>query len=117
MIEEYCNLRFPFTSREVRDIAFEYAMDNELQGFSEDWCTAGPHWFQYFLRRNNNLSIKHTNNMSIYCAMSSNKVILDHWFDEYEEVLKQLKIDNPHYLWNVNEHGTEDVLKCSKVLE
>ena len=48
--------------------------------------------------------------------MSSNKVILDHWFDEYEEVVKQLKIDDPHYIWNVDEHGTEDVLKCSKVV-
>ena len=49
--------------------------------------------------------------------MSSNKVILDHWFDEYEKVVKELKIDYPHYnAWNVDEHGTEDVLKCSKVV-
>ena len=116
MIEEYCNLGFPFTSREVRDIAFEYAMDNALKGFSEDLCTAGPHWFQYFLKRHNKLSIKHATNLSIYRAMSSNKVILDHWFDEYEEVIKQLKIDDPKYLWNVDEHGTEDVLKRSKVV-
>ena len=33
MIEGYCNLGFPFTSREVRDIAFEYAMDHDLKGF------------------------------------------------------------------------------------
>ena len=43
MIEECCNLAFPFMSREVRDIAFEYAMDHDLKGFSEDLCTAGPH--------------------------------------------------------------------------
>ena len=28
----------------------------------------------------------------------------------------QSKIDDPCYLWNVDEHGTEDVLKCSKVV-
>ena len=116
MIEEYCNLAFPFTSREVRDIAFEYAMDHDHKGFSEDLCTAGPHWFQYFLARHRKLSIKHAINLSIYRAMSSNKVILDHWFDEYEKVVKELKIDDPHYIWNVDEHGTEDVLKCSKVV-
>ena len=31
-------------------------------------------------------------------------------------MIKQLKIDDPHYLWNVDEHGTEDVLKHSKVV-
>ena len=116
MIEEYCNLGFPFTSREVRDITFEYAMDHDLKGFSENLCAAGPHWFQYFLARHRKLSIKHATNLSIYRAMSPNKVILNHWFDEYEEVIKQLKIDDPCYLWNVDEHGTEDVLKCSKVV-
>ena len=116
MIKEYCNLGFPFTSREVRDIALEYAMDHDHKGFSEDLCTAGPYWFQYFLARHRKLSIKHATNLSIYRAMSSNKVILDHWFDEYEDVVKQLKIDDPHYIWNVDEHGTEDVLKHSKVV-
>ena len=28
-------------------------------------------------------------------------------------MIKQLKIDDPCYLWNVDEHGTEDVLKCT----
>ena len=46
--------------------------------------------------------------------MSSNKVILDHWFDEYEEVVKQLKIDDPHYIWNVDEHGTR---RCAQSLK
>ena len=112
MIEEYCNLGFPFTSREVRHIAFEYAMDHDHKGFSEDLRTAGPHWFQYFLARHRKLSIKHATNLSIYRAMSSNKVILDHWFDEYEKVVKELKIDDPCYIWNVDEHGTEDVMYC-----
>ena len=31
-------------------------------------------------------------------------------------MVKQLKIDDTHYIWNVDEHGTEDVLKCSKVV-
>ena len=116
MIEEYSNLGFPFTSKEVRDIAFEYASDHDLKGFTEDGCTAGYHWFKYFMERNPKLSIKTPINLSIARAMSSNAVILNHWFDEYEEVIKQLKIDDPKYLWNVDEHGTEDVLKRNKVV-
>ena len=118
MIEEYSNLGFPFTSKEVRDIVFEYASDHDLKEFTEDGCTAGIfyHWFKYFMECNPKLSIKTPINLSIARAMSSNKVILNHWFDEYEEVIKQLGIEDPKYLWNVDDHETEDVLKHQKLL-
>ena len=61
MIEEYSNLGFPFTSKEVRDIAFEYASDHDLMGFTEDGCTAGYHWFKYFMECNPKLSNQDTN--------------------------------------------------------
>ena len=102
MIEEYSNLGFPFTSKEVRDIAFEYAIDHDLKGFTKEGSTAGYHWFKYFMEYNPKLAIKTPINLPIARAMSSNEVILNHWFDEYEEVLKQLDIDDPNYLWNVD---------------
>ena len=116
MIEEYSNLGLPFASKEMTDIAFEYAIDHDLQGFTKEGCTAGYHWFKYFMECNPKLTIKTPVNLSIARAMSSNEVILNYWFNEYEEVLKQLGIDYPNYLWNVDEYGTKDVLKCNKVV-
>ena len=68
------------------------------------------------MEHNPKLSIKTPINLSIARAMSSNKVILNCWFDEYEEVIKQLGIEDTKYLWNVDKHGTEDVLRCQKVV-
>ena len=76
----------------------------------------GYHWFKYFIECNPKLVINTPINLSIARAMSSNEVILNHWFDEYEEVINQLGTDDPNYLWNVDEHGTEDVLKHNKVV-
>ena len=115
MIEECSNLGFPFTSKEVRDIAFEYASDHGLKGFTVEGCTAGYHWFKYFMEHHPKLAMKTQKNLSIARAMSYNEVILNHWFDGHEEIINQLGIDDPKYLWNVDEHGTEDVLKHNKV--
>ena len=107
---------FLFTSKEVRDIAFEYAQDHNLKGFSEDLGSEGPVWFWYFLLRHVQLSLKTATNLSLARAMSSNKVLMDQWFTQYEDVLRQLNITDPKYLWNVNEHGTEDLVKTKKVV-
>ena len=107
---------FPFTSKEVRDIAFEYAMDHNLKGFSENMGSAGPAWFRYFLLRHAQLSLKTATNLSLARAMSSKKILMDQWFNQYEDVLRQLKIDDPKYLWNVDKHGAEDLVKTEKVV-
>ena len=107
---------FPFTSKEVRDIAFEYAMDHNLKGFSEDMGSTEPAWFRYFLLRHAQLSLKTATILSLARSMSSNKILMDKWFAQYEDVLRQLKINDPKYLWNVDEHGAEDLAKTKKVV-
>ena len=104
---EYSMMGFPFTSKEVRDIAFEYAQDHNQEGFTEDLGSVGPAWFWYFLLRHVQLSLKTATNLSLARAMSSNKVLMDQWFTQYEDVLRQINITDPKYLWNVNEHGVE----------
>ena len=99
---EYSMMGSPFTSKEVRDIAFEYAMDNNLKGFSEDLGSAGLAWLRYFLLRHAQLSIK--------------TATKDQWFTQYEDVLRQLKINDPKYLWNVDKHGAEDLVETKKVV-
>ena len=107
---------FPFTSKEVRDIAFEYAMDHNLKSFSEDMGSAGPAWLRYFLLRHAQMFLKTATNLSLARAMSSNKILMDQWCTQYEDVLRQLMINDPKYLWNVDEHGAEDLVKTKKVV-
>ena len=97
-------------------MTFEYAMDHNLKGFSEDLGSAGPAWFRYFLLRHAQLSLKTATNLSLARAMSSNKIPMDQWFTQYEDVLRQLKINDPKYLWNVDEHSAEDLVKTKKVV-
>ena len=40
---------------------------------------------------------------------------MDQWFTQYEDALRQLKINDPKYLWNVDEHSAEDLVKTKKV--
>ena len=113
---KYSMMRFPFTSKEVRDIVLEYAQDHNLKGFSEDLGSMGPAWFWYFLLRYVQLSLKTVTNLSLAKAMSSNKFLMDQWFTQCEDVLRQVNITNPKYLWNVDEHGAEDLGKTKRVI-
>ena len=78
---------------------------------------AGPHWFEAFLARHDSLRVKSgVTNLSIARAMATTKESCDRWFDCYEDVLRQLDITDPKYIWNIDEHGCEDQPKYSKVV-
>ena len=51
MLEEYSYLGFPLCSKEVRQIAYEFAEDNGFEGFSKDIKEAGRKWFTFLLSR------------------------------------------------------------------
>ena len=58
MISEYSLLGFPLTPKEIREIAFEYADDNNLSGFSEDKEIGGYKWFYGFMKCHDELRVK-----------------------------------------------------------
>ena len=81
MIQEYSLLGFPFTPKETRKIAFEYAAENGLEGFSEDKESAGYKWFCMFIKCNNELCIKNgVTNLSLARALGSLQRIIAEWF-------------------------------------
>ena len=41
--------------------------------------------------------------------------VLD-WYKKYQDVLKQLDITDPKYIWNIDKHGSEDMPKVKKVI-
>ena len=58
MIDEYAYLGFPLEPSEVKQIAFNFAEENNIDGFSTELGTAGCAWFTYLLKRHPILSYK-----------------------------------------------------------
>ena len=78
MISEYSLLGFPLTPKEIREIAFEYADDNNLSGFSEDKEIDGYKWFYGFMKCHDKLHVKNgVTNLSLVCALGSSQHIID----------------------------------------
>ena len=99
MISEYSLLGFPLTPKEIREMAFEYADENNLSGFSEDKEIGGYIWFYGFMKRHDELHVKNgVTNLSLARALGSSQHIIDQWFDIYQSLLEQLNIMDPKYI-------------------
>ena len=48
--------------------------------------------------------------------LASSSQIIDQWFDKYEQLIEELQITDPKYIWNVDEHGSEDIPKVKRVV-
>ena len=117
MIQEYSFLGFPLSGNEVRKIAFSFAEANGFEGFSKVHNETGRKWFSFLLKRYPQLKAKETvTNLSIARANATRKSSVLAWYKKYENVLQQLEITDPKYIWNINEHGSEDMPKVKKVI-
>ena len=117
MTEEYALLGFPLTPKEIRSIAYDFAVDNDIIGFSDRKEIAGHKWFSLFLKHHDSLRVKQgVTNLSLACALGSSSQIIDQWFDKYEQLIEELQITDPKYIWNVDEHGSEDIPKVKRVV-
>ena len=116
MIDEYSYLGFPLEPSEVKKIAFDYAEENGIVGFSEELGTAGRAWFSYLLKRYPILSVKGATNVSLQRAAASSETLVMQWFEKYLDVLGQMGINKPEQIWNIDEHSTEHSVKTQKVV-
>ena len=117
MIQEYSFLGFLLSGNEVRKIAFSFAEANGFEGFSKVHNEAGRKWFSFLLKRYPQLKVKETvTNKSIAWTNATRKSSVLAWYKKYENVLKQLEITDPKYIWNIDEHGSEDMPKVKKVI-
>ena len=55
-------------------------------------------------------------NLSIARAMAANELNVHKWFDEYQEILKDLGINSPEQIWSGDETGVQNVPKEQSVL-
>ena len=117
MIEEFLFLGFPSCSREVRKIAHDFTEANGFEGFSKQSNEAGRKWFAFLLKRYPKLKVKEgVTNLSIARAKASNHDSVTTWYKKYQNVLNQLEITDPRYIWNIDEHGSEDMPKVKKII-
>ena len=117
MIKEFSFLGFPLCSREVRKIAYNFAQANGFEGFGKDSSEAGQKWFTFLLKRCPKLKVKEgVTNLSIARAKASDRDSVTRWYKKYQNVLDQLEITDPKYIWNIDEHGSKDMPKVKKVI-
>ena len=115
-ISKFAQAGFPFTPVEIRDLAFEYAMANNIEGFSQIKKTMGRKWLAGFLCFQPKLMIKTPKLLSMYCAKSANPEVVSNWFSLYKDVLNESHIGGPPYICKIDECGCVDALKPKKVV-
>jgi len=108
---------FPLGMKEVRKIAYSYAMSNGIPGFSGKKQAAGYEWLSGFLQRHPKLSIRKPEPLSVARAAGMNKVVVEKWFSSLSDHLDSIGIKNmPARLWNVDESGLQDHFVPNKVV-
>ena len=115
-ISSFAQSGFPFTPVEIRSLAFEYAEERGIEGFSAIHSNAGRKWFNGFMRRQDGLALKSPKLLSVYRAKCANRDVINGWFDVYESVIEKHKIDSPINIWNVDECGCIDTPRPKKVV-
>lgn len=89
---------FPFTKRDVQQVAFDFAAKNEI---SKRAGKARYYWFKNFLQRNPELGMRKPEVLSAARAAGLNKEVVRQWFNQYESRLVELGIEGiPSHMWN-----------------
>lgn len=103
---------FPLERCDIRRIAFQYAKINGIPGFS-----AGHYWFEGFMKRNPNLSLRKPESLSAARASGMNLTVVEQWFQTYTSLLHHLQIQEmPSHLWNCDDSGLQDHFFSIKVV-
>ena len=115
-IQKFAEAGFPFTPKEIRTLAFEYAVANDIQGFSLIHKEAGKKWLKNFIKCYPNLTNKSPKLLSVYRAKCTNEGVIDAWFQLYKDTLRENGIQSPAYIWNIDECGCIDQPKARSVV-
>jgi hypothetical protein len=116
LLRLYARHGLAFTREEVKELAFEFAQENNRKGFNDEAGRAGKTWFANFLTRNEDIGLKKGADISIYRAFSANKKSIDAWFQMLLGVCIHEDISSPENIWNVDETGCQDVPKATPVV-
>ncbi|XP_008182426.1 uncharacterized protein LOC100162778 [Acyrthosiphon pisum] len=116
-IKNSADIYFGLSSKEVRKLAFEYTVKQELK-IPKNWTRnkeAGVDWFSEFLKRNSSISIRRPEATSLSRAMNFNKVNVKNCMDKYQSVLLKYKFEGQD-IYNLDETGITTVQRTEKVV-
>lgn len=116
-IKKAADIYYGLTPKEVRKLAYEYAVRNERivpKSWSESKL-AGEDWLGSFLKRNATLSIRSPQATSLSRATSFNKHNTSLFFNNLRIVYHRLKL-SPGDIWNVDETGVTTVHTPNRVV-
>jgi len=107
MLSENAELGFPLRKDAVLEVAYEWAEDRDMKIWKNKRGDhlAGKKWFKGFLERSDKLVLKKASNLCVSRAMAANTTNLQNWFKIYEDLLESLGIDDPRFIFNVDEKG------------
>ena len=99
----------PTVQKKVCSLAYQYAHENKIKGFSKKKKKAGRDFLKGFLQRNPEIRIKKVHHLSMNRAMGANPEVVRKFFNQLEQVLSDLNIVNPQQIWNCDKSRCQDV--------
>ncbi|CAF4890988.1 unnamed protein product [Pieris macdunnoughi] len=103
---------------EIRKLAYQCAVHLGAKNIPSSWHQnnmAGPDWFQNFMRRNANLSLRTPEATSLSRATSFNRTNVNAFFEKYQGVLQRHEF-SASQIWNMDETGVTTVQKPKKIV-
>jgi hypothetical protein len=116
-LQKSCRMYFGLTSEEVRKLAYQFAVKKN-KSIPLNWQAnnlAGIDWFQGFMNRHNEISLRVPESTSIVRAASFNEVKVSKFFDLLEEVKSRHEFQ-PNDIFNIDEIGCMTVQQSGKVV-
>lgn len=101
----------------ARKLAYDLALANRKK-IPPSWVeneTAGRLWFNAFLKRRRELSLRSAEATSLGRAMGFNKPVVQRFFDNVQEIYEKYKL-GPDQVYNVDETGLTTVQEAGKVI-
>ena len=107
---------FGLTKKEVCKLAYEIAEQNNIKNpFNKDQKRAGDDWFQSFLERHPDLSLRVPEATSAARAQGFNRPVVSKFFEVLEQEFTTNKI-HPSRIYNCDETGIQTSHKPGKII-
>ncbi|XP_043464091.1 uncharacterized protein LOC122499682 [Leptopilina heterotoma] len=103
---------FGLTAEEIRKLAFQLAIKTKIKHpFNSEKGIAGPDWFEKFMKRHPQLSLRKPEPTSAARATGFNEKDVSIFYDLLEDILEKKKLTAKE-IFNVDEFATSVVPKC-----
>ncbi|CAH2088935.1 unnamed protein product [Euphydryas editha] len=101
---------YGITPKDVRSLAYKIAEQKGLKHrFNKKKEMAGKKWYYGFLKRHAELSLRQPRATSFNRATAFNKPVVNDFFEKLEKVMNENGINDPRYIFNVDETGLTTV--------